>query len=147
MKQLRSSTSRDSKQYISLWDLPVFWTTDPILSPENLLTESQEKDCILTLVGRQVYGYICVFKIAFSCLKPTVSNGGYRFPSPVVYDGTLFFWSPSEQFFCTTSLFGGLADKQNCSCFMELMIFGYFKGVQILIQFLPRFVRRKKLSL
>jgi hypothetical protein len=90
MKQLRRSTSRDSKQYISLWDLPVFWTTDPILSPENLLTESQEKDYILTLVGRQAYGDISVFKIAFSCVKPTVSNTGYGFPSPVVYDGALY---------------------------------------------------------
>lgn len=90
MKQLRRSTTRDSKQYISLFDLPVFWTADPILSPENLLTESQEKDYILTLVGRQAYGDINVFEIAFSCLKPTVSNTGYGFPSPVVYDGTLY---------------------------------------------------------
>lgn len=90
MKQLRRSTSRDSKQYISLFDLPVFWTTDPIMSPENLLTESQEKDYILTLVGRQAYGDFNVFEIEFSCLKPTVSNTGYGFPSPAVYDGTLY---------------------------------------------------------
>lgn len=90
VKQLRKSTSRDSNQNVSLWDLPVFWTSDPILSINNLLTKSQEKDYSLKVIGRKVYGDAEVIEIDFSCLKPTVSNTGYGFPSPLSYDGKLF---------------------------------------------------------
>ncbi|MBC8110638.1 MAG: carboxypeptidase-like regulatory domain-containing protein [Verrucomicrobia bacterium] len=90
IEKLKIDKIRTKNNISSLPNLWTIWTGDPILTKRNLLSEGTINSYELLLTDTLDYQNRTVYKINFTCTKPSAYTTPYAYPSPISYQGFLY---------------------------------------------------------
>jgi erythromycin esterase-like protein len=94
--QLRKSIQTQKTIKTSLNEIWAIWTTDPVLTPDNILSPGRIANYEIEPNEVRYYQNKLVYELKFKCKKPNAYNTPYAYPSPSSYEGTILI--DSENF-------------------------------------------------
>lgn len=87
--QLRKSINSKKGDKTSLSQVWTIWTTDPILTPDNIFSPGRLQNYEIELTDIRQYANQDVYELKFRCIKPNSYSTPYAFPSPSKYEGSI----------------------------------------------------------